>query len=309
LSDSVNVIIPTYNMHEYIIESVNSALAQENVNVEIIVVDDGSTDGTRELLAQNKLLDKVKYVYQENGGLSAARNTGLKYAKCEYCCFLDADDLLEPTFCCELIDYMQKTESNIVYSDFSFFFDNKTYSKKRYNLNSYSGDVFGKFISGNFVVVNALLFRRSVLKYDFRTNFLCEDWPYWAQLSVDYQFLFFPKVLAKVRIRPKSMSSHYLEMSKSAIIIMNDFMQYIDENIERISKYELSFYYYQLSWYNLDQKQFRQAFLLWRKAVLIQNNVVMTIKLLVKSFLMIINSYLIIQFWLKKIRLVLNRVK
>src|SRR5690349_1726872 len=89
----ISVIIPCYNHGRYLIESVESILNQTYKNFEIIIVDDGSTDDTG-FIARS--MEGVQYVYQKNGGLPAARNTGIKISKGEYLVFLDADDWLLP---------------------------------------------------------------------------------------------------------------------------------------------------------------------------------------------------------------------
>jgi glycosyltransferase involved in cell wall biosynthesis len=91
---SVSVIIPTYNSGHLVTEAVDSVLAQTAVPAEIIVVDDGSRDDTRALLAPYG--DRIRYVFQENQGVSAARNNGLRRASCELVAFLDADDVWHP---------------------------------------------------------------------------------------------------------------------------------------------------------------------------------------------------------------------
>jgi glycosyltransferase involved in cell wall biosynthesis len=86
----VSVIIPTYNRAEYVTQAIDSVLAQTYEDCEIIVVDDGSTDKTREAL--EPYMDRITYIYQENAGVSAARNTGIKAAKGDWVAFLDSDD-------------------------------------------------------------------------------------------------------------------------------------------------------------------------------------------------------------------------
>ena len=93
LAPTISVIIPTYNYADYICSAINSVLTQHN-DCEIIVIDDGSTDNTRELVSAYN--EKVKYVHQDNAGVSAARNHGISLAKGEYLIFLDADDTLLP---------------------------------------------------------------------------------------------------------------------------------------------------------------------------------------------------------------------
>ena len=90
----VSVVIPSFNYGHYVCEAVESALAQTYRSVEIIVVDDGSTDDTRERLAPYG--ERIRYIHQANQGLSAARNTGIREAKGEYIAFLDSDDAFHP---------------------------------------------------------------------------------------------------------------------------------------------------------------------------------------------------------------------
>jgi glycosyltransferase involved in cell wall biosynthesis len=90
----VSIIIPTFNYGRYVQDAVDSALAQTYPHVEVIVVDDGSTDDTKEQLAPYG--DRIRYVYQDNQGLSAARNTGIRAARGEWISFLDSDDALHP---------------------------------------------------------------------------------------------------------------------------------------------------------------------------------------------------------------------
>lgn len=93
-SPLVSVVIPTYNYGRYICETVASALGQTCSPIEVIVVDDGSTDDTRERLAAYG--DRVRYIHQQNRGLSAARNTGIRAAEGHYIALLDSDDLWLP---------------------------------------------------------------------------------------------------------------------------------------------------------------------------------------------------------------------
>jgi glycosyltransferase involved in cell wall biosynthesis len=89
----VSIIVPTYNYASYVEKAIQSCLNQTYKPLEIIVVDDGSTDGTAELIAR-KFDSRVEYIYQDNRGVSAARNAGLEQARGEFVTFLDADDFL-----------------------------------------------------------------------------------------------------------------------------------------------------------------------------------------------------------------------
>ncbi|HEY9809668.1 MAG TPA: glycosyltransferase [Halomicronema sp.] len=90
MTPQVSVIIPSYNCERYIVEAIESVLNQTYTEYEIIVIDDGSTDNTR--LVLEPYIEKIHYIYQENQGVSAARNRGIKEAKGEFIAFLDADD-------------------------------------------------------------------------------------------------------------------------------------------------------------------------------------------------------------------------
>ncbi len=102
----VSVIIPTYNRREYVQEAIDSVLAQTFTDYEIIVIDDGSTDGTGEAL-RARYRDRIHYEWQENQGESVARNRGIELAKGKYIAFLDSDDRWLP----------EKLEKQVAYLD------------------------------------------------------------------------------------------------------------------------------------------------------------------------------------------------
>lgn len=105
----VSVIIPTYNNAQYVTQAVESALNQTYTDYEIIVVDDGSTDNTRDLLDDYR--DRLNYIYQEHKGVSTARNLGIEKAKGELIAFLDADDYFLPEHLTEQIACLEKQPS------------------------------------------------------------------------------------------------------------------------------------------------------------------------------------------------------
>ncbi|PYX11479.1 MAG: hypothetical protein DMG84_23855 [Acidobacteria bacterium] len=107
-SGLVSVIIPCYNQAHFLHEAIESVLAQSYPNFEIIMVNDGSTDSTADVVRR---YSPVRYVYQENAGLSSARNTGLKKSRGEYVVFLDADDRLLPEALQVGIDCLRDVDS------------------------------------------------------------------------------------------------------------------------------------------------------------------------------------------------------
>lgn len=123
-----SVIVPAYNAAEYLEKCVSSVLQQTRENLEVIVVNDGSTDRTPELCEQLRNKDsRVRVIHKENGGLSSARNLGLEVATGEYVFFLDADDWLSEACLADLHALREKTNADIVIANFVSFDEEKGY--------------------------------------------------------------------------------------------------------------------------------------------------------------------------------------
>lgn len=115
MSSLVSIIIPSYNNARYIVQAVESALAQTHPAVEVIVVDDGSTDATQQILAPYR--SRIACLHQTNRGPAAARNAGLRIARGAYLLFLDSDDLLVPTSVAAKVSFLeQHPQYGLVYS-------------------------------------------------------------------------------------------------------------------------------------------------------------------------------------------------
>lgn len=110
----VSIIIPVYNVEKYLPACLNSVLNQTYQNLEIICVNDGSSDNSPAILQEYAAKDKrIVIINQENKGLSVARNVGLERASGEYCCFLDSDDAYYPNFVERLMDILNATGADI----------------------------------------------------------------------------------------------------------------------------------------------------------------------------------------------------
>lgn len=108
----VSVIIPTYNRAHFIAQAVESVLMQTYQDFELIIIDDGSTDNTKEVLESYR--DRLHYFYQENQGRSVARNRGIELAKGEYIAFLDSDDLWLPNKLSRQVPILETSDLDIV---------------------------------------------------------------------------------------------------------------------------------------------------------------------------------------------------
>lgn len=123
MSAKVSVVIPVYNVEKYLIECVDSALLQTYENVEIILVDDGATDSSGEMCDEYAQKDsRIKVIHRKNGGLSAARNTGLDAASGEYIYFLDSDDYIEKNTISDLVSTIEQEDADVVFFDGYVFY-------------------------------------------------------------------------------------------------------------------------------------------------------------------------------------------
>lgn len=114
----VSLVVPVYNAEKYIDRCINSIIGQTYQNIELILVDDGSTDQSYEICSNWSKLDKrVKFFHQENAGVSAARNMALGHCEGQYIVFVDADDYIESTFCSEMTHIMDENKVDVVFCE------------------------------------------------------------------------------------------------------------------------------------------------------------------------------------------------
>ncbi len=114
MDKKVSIVIPVYNVEEYLEEAVSSAIHQTYRNLEIILVDDGSTDSSGRMCdALKEKDDRIIVLHDKNEGLSEARNRGIRIASGEYICFLDSDDYLDKTFVEKMLSCMEATGADL----------------------------------------------------------------------------------------------------------------------------------------------------------------------------------------------------
>ena len=120
----ISVIVPVYNVENYLIKCVNSILAQNLQQYELLLIDDGSTDSSGQICDQlAEKYDEIQVIHQKNGGLSAARNTGLKFAKGKYILFVDSDDMLCNNAIPALIDLCEEQELDVLCANYCDAYD------------------------------------------------------------------------------------------------------------------------------------------------------------------------------------------
>ncbi len=214
---SVSVIIPTYNRAPLVGEAIDSLLSQSRPPDEIIVVDDGSTDHTADVLAHYG--SSIAVITQPNAGLSAARNAGLRAATGDLIAFLDSDDRLMPGSIerrAHLLE--QSADFDAVYSNVLMVdMDSQPlglYSQVQPGPRP-SGSIFFELARHNLMPVHAFMFRRECLDqvglFDERLKSL-EDYDFWLRMAARFRFLYLDEPLACYRIHGGMMTTGQQEL-------------------------------------------------------------------------------------------------
>ena len=121
----ISVIIPLFNKEETIGRAIESFLKQSYENKELIIIDDGSTDGSRDAVKDYLDFPAIRLFHQSNGGVSSARNEGMRQARSEYVCFLDGDDEWEEDYLAEIVGMIERHPDAVLYSCCSKYVDEK----------------------------------------------------------------------------------------------------------------------------------------------------------------------------------------
>lgn len=226
----VSVIIPTYNCAEYISDAIDSVLKQTYSDYEIFVVDDGSTDKTKEVL--KKYNNIIKYFYQDNQGPGIARNRAIENSTGEYIAFLDADDMWFPdrlAIGVKILD--EEPEIGLVHGyDINIMGNGKltninNKNKKRF-LSGYIAD--NLLLRKIHINGGTVLFRRECIgKIGYLDDNLSkiglEDRDLWYRIAREYKVKFVDKPLAYYRIRKNSLSKNYENMMKARYYLVNKY--------------------------------------------------------------------------------------
>lgn len=220
---NVSVIIPTYNYVEFICDSIESVINQTYKDFEIIVVDDGSTDNTSEVVKKYK--DKISYFYKENGGPSSARNYGIKNAKGEFICFLDADDIFIPEKLELQVKYMEDHKDDnigLIYSDY-YCVSRRLKITDYYESIGFSSqkEAVMYLLNYNYINTSTVMIPKACIEkkgfFNEKYRYL-EDYDLWLRLGCNYKFGYINKPLVKTRSHFKNLRNKVsdLEMINNA---------------------------------------------------------------------------------------------
>ena len=209
----VSVVIPTYNCAQYIVQTLESVFAQSvpSSTYEVLVVDDGSTDHTRVLLAPYIEQKRIQYVYQRNQGESVARNQAIRMARGEYVAFLDSDDWWLSDKLAQQLEAMDAHPNAVLAYGYVFVVNNDgeriDFRGMQQHGDGIPGEshVFERLVISNFItnpnsvmVLRAALLRTGLFDEEIEWG---EDWQLWLQMALQGPFLFMPAELACYRMR------------------------------------------------------------------------------------------------------------
>jgi len=217
INKKVSVIIPAYNMAELTLLTVKSVLRQTYKNIEIIVVDDGSKDETREVLKEVE--EKIRYVYKENGGASSARNLGIINSTGEYIALLDCDDLYLPGKIEKAVEALDNDPKIGFVHTGAYFINSEGYQVKEYSpkKKQREGNIFSKLLLGNYICNSTVVARRQCFEkcgtFD-ETIFVPADWDMWLRISAQYNAGYIKEPLTIYRIPEGDDRLNYSKESK-----------------------------------------------------------------------------------------------
>jgi len=214
----ISVIIPTFNSGKFIPDAVQSVLDQTYQRLEVIVVDDGSTDATKDILREFN--GHIRYCYQENRGPSAARNIGITSARGDYICFLDADDIWMPNKLEVQLAFMEHYDNiSLVFSDTEAVDSDQGLHISILPQTVFQADLisqiplqdaFTKLLIANFIPTSMVMARKQCFAeaglFDEGLR-VAEDRDMWLRIAACFKIAYIPLILGKKRNHEANISS------------------------------------------------------------------------------------------------------
>lgn len=218
----ISVVIPTYNYGRFLREAIDSVLAQTYAPLEILVVDDGSTDDTEQIVASYG--ERVRYIRQRNAGVGAARNNGIAQARGEYVAFLDSDDLWLPEkLAKEIARFEADPELGLVYSGAERFDQSGTLDV---SLDGIEGWIAPELLRLERSVISSgssILIPKRVAEEvgGFNADLPpSEDWDFCYRLALRYRVGFVPEVLVRYRQHGSGLHLNVARMERAMMLAL-----------------------------------------------------------------------------------------
>jgi len=268
----VSAVIPVHNCERYIEDAIKSVLAQTYPVHEIVVVDDGSTDGTRQVL--EPYMGKIRYFHQPQRGVAAARNTGITNASGEFIAFLDADDLWLPEKLQLQMDYLQRhPECGLVYSDMKTFDEHGIIHesvKSWLNMSPPSGWIFKELFRETLFAADSTVFAIRCVKrvgpFD-ESLAVGEDYLMWLRIARCYPIGYVDAPLTMYRqhseMTTRRVGKRLQNGLPSEIIVIRNILESYPQVWHELGaatvRRRISRPYYYLACHHLEQGNHRQA--------------------------------------------------
>jgi len=264
MNPKVSVVIPTYNSAQFIVETLESVFAQTYEDYEIIVVDDGSTDNTREVL--KPYMSRIRYIYKENGGASSARNLGIKSAEGEYIAFLDSDDLWMPEKLEKQMEYFQTNpDCGLVYSDCIRIDSDGVYLPQSDVYSKVSGYIFLKLLEG-FVLPTSTVIAKvecfGIAGYFDENLERCEDYDLWLRIARFFTVGYTEGPLVKYRVRSHWSTQIIDKSHEGALVVLTRAVERFGDEIpdkEELLKNRVSDIYFNWGLSHFTRDSFKEA--------------------------------------------------
>lgn len=200
-------------------EAIASVLSQAYTHTEVIIVDDGSEDNTAEV---SKQYQEVRYIYQKNSGLSAARNRGIQESTGSLMVFLDADDWLLPDAISTNVDYLTRFSELAFVAGAHEIVDEQNGARRKVQKDIIT-DYYCMLLERNYIGMHAtVMFRRWVFdQYQYDTTLKsCEDYDLYLKIARDHPILSHKKIIAAYRFHDNNMSANYKQMLHYALLVL-----------------------------------------------------------------------------------------
>lgn len=281
----ISVIVPIYNVEKYVDKCIKSLLNQSDLDYEIILIDDGSTDSSADIIDKYYNVDNIRIIHQVNSGVSVARNVGIKLSSGDWITFVDGDDFVEPNFIsslqrtiainnCDMVVFNYKAffnENNVFscrmlpYSKNRYISEEKDFCQKRMISQYYlggdnetvvsSGTTWCKLIKKDIIVNNNIKFKPGLIK--------AQDTVFWLNATEKASKIFFlNESLYNYRLSNNSISSgkKYLSDSvKMFNMLIIEYRRFIEDNYKDDTYLDpLNLRYIQIIMWNIDHNFFNK---------------------------------------------------
>jgi glycosyltransferase involved in cell wall biosynthesis len=222
----VSVIIPAYNSARFLAESIPTVLQQTFADFELLVVDDGSTDDTRQVVASFECDARVRYVHQQNRGGAAARNTGIAHCTGKYIAFLDADDLWAPEKLQKQVAVFQESTQVEAVHTAAYLVqldgEQREVSRRILRRPAFLEQTLYEELLYRMVIIgsaSSVMVRRPVLQQvgPFHEQTLASDRDMWQRIAEHYDFHYVDEPLVCIRKHQSNMSNDWEKIAESQI--------------------------------------------------------------------------------------------